>query len=185
MAKNAKIRLRAGENIGSPAAEQDHEYLGACFVAMPLVDTIKDISSHRCLILGRTGAGKSAVLWHLEHTLNNVTRVDPKEASFEYVSNSTIIQYLSDLGVDLHVFYEYLWKHILAVHVIRECLGVRTEHSFRTMLGKIQSFVRRDQRKAAVVARARADRHGSGQRDLQRGVVGAGRAGHQPALACG
>ena len=37
----------------------------------------------------------------------------------------------------------------------------------------------------AVVARARPDRHGSGQRDLQRSLVGAGRAGHQPAAAGG
>lgn len=149
--KKQRVVLRAGENIGAPAAEHDQEFLRDCFVTLPIVETICDIGSHRCIVLGRTGAGKSALLLHMESTLSSVSRIDPKEASFEHVGNSTIVRHLTEIGVDLHAFYEYLWKHIVVVHVIRECLNVRTEQGFRTLLGKIEAFVRRDQRKAAVV----------------------------------
>jgi hypothetical protein len=149
--KQSKVVLRAGESIGSPAAEHDHEYLRSCFVNLPVLGVLKDVASPRCLLLGRTGSGKSAILWHLKDTLPNVSRLDPKEASFNYVSNSTIVRHLTEIGVNLHVFYEYLWKHILTLHIIRECLDVRTEHGFGMMLDRIRVFVRRDQRKAAVV----------------------------------
>src|SRR5262245_16110637 len=107
--KHSKVTVRPGESIGSPAAEHDHEYLSQCFVNLPVVDLLKDIGSPRCLLLGRTGSGKSAILWHLENTLSNVSRLDPKEASFNFVGNSTIVRYLTEIGVNLHVFYEYLW----------------------------------------------------------------------------
>lgn len=156
--KAQRIVLRAGENIGVPAAEHDQAFLSDCFVKLPILDAIADITSHRCIVLGRTGAGKSALLLHLESVLPGASRIAPNEASFEHVGNSTIVRHLSELGIDLHAFYEYLWKHIIVVHVIRECLGVRTEQHFRLMVGKIDSFVRRDQKKAAVVKYL--ERHG-------------------------
>jgi hypothetical protein len=140
----SKIKLRAGERIGEMAAEDDAEYLAACFVEMPIIVQLKDTKSPVRLLLGRTGSGKSAVFWHLEHTCSNVSRLVPKEASFSFVANSTIIARLTDLGVNLSVFYEYLWKHMLCIHVIRECLGVKTEDHFGNLLRRLKSFVTRD-----------------------------------------
>jgi hypothetical protein len=121
------VTLRAGETIGAPAAEQDHAYLNNCFVELPIIELLKNTADPHCVLLGRTGAGKSAILWHLEKTVQHPSRIDPTEASFEYVANFTIIRYFTELGVELHVFYQYLWKHIIVIHVIRECLGVKTE----------------------------------------------------------
>ena len=149
--KPAKLKLRAGENIGSLSAEQDHEYLKDCFVDLPLAEALKDVKSPRCLLLGRTGSGKSALLWHIEHTTRNVSRVDPKEVSFEYVGNCTIVRHLTEIGVDLHVFYEYLWKHILTLHIIRECLGIRTDQGFTSLLDKVRDFMSRDRHKETVL----------------------------------
>ena len=111
MAKKAsKIKLKSGANIGSPAAETDHTYLKDCFVDLPGIEALKDVNSPRSLLLGRTGAGKSAILWHLESELEQVSRVDPKVVSFEYIGNSSIVRHVSEIGVDLHVVYQYLWK---------------------------------------------------------------------------
>lgn len=149
--KKTKLRLRAGESVGALAAEHDHENLRECFVDLPLVSTLASMDSAQCVILGRTGSGKSALLWHLENTLKNVSRVDPKEASFEYVGNSTIVRHLSELGVDLHVFYEYLWKHILTLHVIREFVGVRTDQSFASLVDRVRDFVARDRNRTIAL----------------------------------
>ena len=78
MAKKSAIKLRPGANIGAPAAEDDHAYLRDCFVDLPLVDALKDIGSPHSILLGRTGSGKSAMIWHLSETLANTSRVDPK-----------------------------------------------------------------------------------------------------------
>jgi hypothetical protein len=149
---NSTITLRAGESVGAPAAEQDHAYLQECFVQLPIIHLLKEVSDPHCIVLGRTGAGKSAILWHLERTIQHPSRIDPSEASFEYVANSTIIRYFTELGVELHVFYQYLWKHIIVVHVIRECLGVKTEASFKLLLEKLRALVSRDQKKSVVIS---------------------------------
>jgi hypothetical protein len=145
------ITLRAGESIGAAAAEQDHAYLKHCFVKLPIIDLLKDANDPHCILLGRTGAGKSAILWHLEQTVSQASRIDPAEASFEYVAYSTIVRYFTELGVELHVFYQYLWKHIIVIHVIRECLNVKTEEGFNMLLEKLRVYVLRDQKKSVVI----------------------------------
>jgi len=147
----SSITLRAGDSVGAPAAEEDHTYLTECFVELPIVELLKNVNDPHCILLGRTGDGKSAMLWHLENTVANPSRINPTEASFEYVANSTIIRYFTDLGVELHVFYQYLWKHIIVVHVIRECLGVKTEQGFSWLLDSLRDLVARDQKKSVAV----------------------------------
>lgn len=142
----SKIILRPGDIIGSMAAEDDHAFLKDCFVDLPIIQQLKDIGSPRSFLIGRTGSGKSAILWHLDQTLPHVSRLDPSEASFGYIANSTILQYLDKLGVDLTIFYEYLWKHILCLHIIRECLNLKTEERFNTFLTRIRGIATRDQR---------------------------------------
>lgn len=136
--KNSAITLRAGETIGSMAAEDDHNFLEKCFVDNPVIDQLKSNTSSRSILIGRTGAGKSAILWKLEHELSNVSRIIPKDASFDFIANSTIIQYLREQGVDLEVFYEYLWKHILCIHIIKECLDVRSDATFNNLLKRFE-----------------------------------------------
>ena len=69
------VTLRAGESIGAPAAEQDHAYLKDCFIELPILDLLKIVDDPHCILLGRTGAGKSAMLWHLEQTVQNSSRI--------------------------------------------------------------------------------------------------------------
>jgi hypothetical protein len=151
MAKKAKIRLKPGASIGQLAAEDDHKFLTDCFISHPTVDTLKDVTSHFSLLLGRTGSGKSAILWHLENSLPNVSRVHPKDIAFEYVGNSTIIRTLNELGVDLHVLYEYLWTHALTLHFIRECLGVRSNEGLGKVFDFIKTLVWRDDKRAIAL----------------------------------
>jgi energy-coupling factor transporter ATP-binding protein EcfA2 len=108
-----KITYRQGVHIGEPAAEDDELLLTSCFVEMPALQQIADMSNSKCILLGRTGSGKSALLKHLEYFHQNTIRIDPKEFAFDYISNSNILRYVMDLGCDLHILFEYLWKHVL------------------------------------------------------------------------
>ena len=101
-------------------------------------------------IAGRTGAGKSAVLWHLEQTLPNVSQIDPKDVAFQYVGNSAIIRHIAELGVDLHVLYEFLWIHILTLHITRACLGVGSKDGLLGRLANIRDYVWIDQKRKIV-----------------------------------
>jgi hypothetical protein len=144
MAKKSLIRLKAGTTIGEPAAEDDRRYLEDCFIDHPAVAALTDLTSHQSILLGRTGAGKSAILLHLESRLENVSRIDPKEVAFQYIGNSAVIREVSLLGVNLHTLFEYLWTHILTLHITRECLGIRNRDGLFGMLNNLRYFVRRD-----------------------------------------
>ena len=109
----ANVVLRKGVHIGEPAAEDDGELLMECFVELASFAQIRDISSSKCVILGRTGSGKSALLLHLEQVEEGCIRLDPKEFAFSYLSNSNIIKFVMEIGCDIHILFEYLWKHVL------------------------------------------------------------------------
>jgi hypothetical protein len=147
MGKKSKIKLKPGASIGEPAAEDDSRFLESSFINHPTIAVLKDVSSPQSVLLGRTGAGKSAILWHLENTLDHVTRINPKDVAFQYLGNSAILREVRALGVDLHTLFEYLWTHILALHVARECLGAENSRGVRGALDRLTSFVWRDQRR--------------------------------------
>jgi len=70
------------------------------------------MESSKSIILGRTGSGKTAVLYHIESSRTDVIRIDPKDIAFSYISNSNIIRFLLDIGCDLHLLFQILWKHV-------------------------------------------------------------------------
>ena len=148
--KKQTIILRPGIDIGALAAEHDGEYRSSCSVEVPAIEQITGDRNNRSILLARTGAGKSAILFHLEEKYENVSRIDPKDASFQYVSSSTIVQSLVSIGVDLHVFYEYLWKHVLCIHIVSECLGVRSNDKFQAFMRKVETLLLGDRRKEIV-----------------------------------
>jgi hypothetical protein len=61
-----KFKFRTNVNVGAPDAEQDTQYLTTCFVDIGLAQTLLDTADPRCLIIGRTGSGKTALIQHLK-----------------------------------------------------------------------------------------------------------------------
>lgn len=101
------VTVRRGMSIGQMSAEQDRRFLAECFIETGQPSQVGDIDNPKAIVLGRTGSGKSALLQHLEDTKENVARLDPENLSLNFISNSTIIRYFDDLGVDLGVFFNY------------------------------------------------------------------------------
>ena len=62
MTAQQKFTFRKHATIGAAAAEEDAKFLSECFVDTGDLEVLLDCSDRRRIILGRTGAGKSALL---------------------------------------------------------------------------------------------------------------------------
>lgn len=66
-------------SIGSNAAESDDAFLVPCFVHYPPVAQCKDVHSSGMILLGRTGAGKTAIIQHIQNSVDKTSVIDPSE----------------------------------------------------------------------------------------------------------
>jgi hypothetical protein len=116
------FKLRKAKSLGALSAEHDN-LLQAAFLDSGYLDTLLDPSAPEFLILGRTGAGKTALIKQIRKR-EGVGVVDPEELSMQHLQNSTILLWLEKSGVNLDIFYKYLWRHVCVLELIR----ARYEH---------------------------------------------------------
>ncbi|MEL6708344.1 MAG: hypothetical protein AAFP79_08675 [Pseudomonadota bacterium] len=119
------------------SAEDDEEFLKSCYINTGTSDKLSSIGNPECIALGRTGSGKSAALIHISGKQNNVRSIEPESLSLNYISNSTVIKYLEDIGIDLGIFYQLLWRHVLVVELLKmkkEFNDARNQQSWLTSL---------------------------------------------------
>jgi hypothetical protein len=113
------FRFRTTDSIGAAAAEDDDEFLDACFVDTGTLRLLENMGDRRLIVLGRTGAGKSALLAKLERLQpGRVVRISPEHLALTYVANSTILTFFSTIGVNLDPFFKLLWRHVLTVEIL-------------------------------------------------------------------
>lgn len=126
-AHQSEFRFRRTDTIGAASAEDDTEFLKTCFVETGDYENLKDQQNIRQIVLGRTGSGKSALFENLKHEeKERVISIEPDNLALNYVSNSSMIKYFSDLGVNLDPFYKLLWRHVLTVEVLRKHFGTHS-----------------------------------------------------------
>ena len=116
--KTKEYKFKINVDLGNPEAESDN-FLLEGFVTRNDYTLLSDISSSKCIILGRTGAGKSALLRKLSVDEETVHKINPESLSLRHLSNSNIIKYFTDLGVKLDLFYKVLWRHVFVVELIK------------------------------------------------------------------
>ncbi|MHC4445396.1 MAG: P-loop ATPase, Sll1717 family [Planctomycetota bacterium] len=143
----SKFRFRKHDRIGATDAEQDTNYLYKCFIDNGDLDVLRNCNDPRRIILGRTGSGKTALIMKLDEEEEHVVQISPEQLSLSYLSNSTILKYLSNIGVDLDLFYRLLWRHIFAVELIKERFRIRTETEKTNWLTRIFSQFYGDKKK--------------------------------------
>ena len=116
----SEFRFQTTDTVGAASAEDDAGFLKDCFVETDDYRILKNPSDIRQIVLGRTGSGKSALFERLKQEGHNrVVSIEPHGLALGYVSNSSVIKYFSDLGVNLDPFYKLLWRHVLTVEVLR------------------------------------------------------------------
>jgi hypothetical protein len=140
------------ENIGAAAAEDDGAFLLGSFFDSGDVGVLKDTDNNKSIVVGRTGAGKTALLIKLEETeKSSVTWLNPESLSLQYLSNSKIIQYLTELGVNLDLFYKLLWKHTIAVELVRVRYDIKDKKDSERWVDRILSHFERDKKKKDAI----------------------------------
>lgn len=131
-----EFRFARLDSLGAAAAEHDEQFLIDCFVETDEANCILDTSNPRTIVVGRTGAGKTALLRHIERSTRAIT-IEPEALALAHISNSTILRFLDELGVDLDVFFKLLWRHIIAVEILR----ARFPSDGRNFLDKLLGFI--------------------------------------------
>lgn len=136
-------RLKSSFTLGGEAAEAD-PLLEKAFFDSSDYKVIASKDDHRCFIVGRTGAGKSAALQRLEEiNPQHVIRINPVNLSLPYITNLQAIRYLDSLEVNLDTFWNTLWKHVLIVEIMRHRYNVTTSDAktnvVQTLMRKLKS----------------------------------------------
>lgn len=149
--KSNNIVFRPGINIGHISAESDSEFLFPCFVDHHALHELTDLDNSKMLLVGRTGAGKTAILRKIENDLPNVSEVELPDLAMNYIANSDIIQFLNAIDVDLDLFFQVLWKHIFCIEYIRCKFDLKNESESRSFFSSISNFFSLDQRKGKAL----------------------------------
>lgn len=134
----AKFKFRKNDQIGAAAAEED-EYLSTCFVDTGDLALLEDPSNHRIIVLGRTGSGKSALIARLcERHSQYAIEISPENLALTYVSNSTILKFFSDLGVNLDPFFKLLWRHIFTVEILNRYFQHGDDQGTKNLIDRLR-----------------------------------------------
>jgi hypothetical protein len=155
-----KFRFRSHDHIGAADAESDQAFLRDCFIDTGDVEMLLDCNDHRRIVIGRTGAGKTALLSQLSERTNRVIDVKPESLSLAYISNSTILQFVHSLGVDLDIFFKLLWRHVFTVEAIKAHFNLDSYNAKESFLERIKAHFS-EKRKQHEKALAYLERWGS------------------------
>ena len=117
-----KFKLRRGSKIGDLAAEND-KLLASAFIDQGHLDALIDTECPQFLILGRTGSGKTALIQQMKARVEHFSVLNPEELSMQYIHNSPILKELMKWGVNLDIFYKFLWRHVCVLQIIRMRYG--------------------------------------------------------------
>lgn len=145
-----KFRFKKHTDIGASDAESDDKFLKQCFIDNGDVAELLDISSAKRIIVGRTGAGKSALIKHIQDHAHHVIPLNLEELSLTYVSNSDIIRFFEDAGVDLDVFYSLLWRHVFTVELLKHRFHLSEENQ-RPLMEYLSEIFKKDKRKEQAI----------------------------------
>lgn len=145
-----KFKFRRHSSVGAAAAEEDERFLTGCFLDTGDLSTLLDCRDSKRIVLGRTGTGKTALLNQLARLKDGVV-INPESLSFNFLTNSTILQFFSEAGVKLDLFFKLLWRHVFTIELIKKRYNITNETGKRTFLTGLQNIFNRDKRKERAV----------------------------------
>ena len=83
------------------------------------------------ILLGRTGSGKTALLKMVQKKIDVYIQVKPDTFAMQYISNIPFVRELNDLGINLEIFYKFLWLHEIMSRIIKEYFAYNRKTFFR------------------------------------------------------
>ncbi len=125
------IILKENSNIGNLDAENDDSFLKENFICTSEYEELKDFSNNKMILLGRTGSGKTALVKKIEEDSDSYIIIQPSKFALEYITNVPVVAKLKSEGVNLEVFYKFLWLHEIISKIILKHLDEKghSEHA--------------------------------------------------------
>lgn len=149
--EEAKIKITRNLKLGSLDAEADTELLKKCFVDNGHLLLLTNTENPASIILGRTGSGKSALIYKIQETTQKSTKLDPNDISLKFLEHSDIIQFFEALGINLDLFYRLLWRHVLTVELLKLRYDIKNEIDTKGFLDGIFNSFSRDPAKRKAI----------------------------------
>lgn len=134
------FKLSSSTSIGTADATQDR-LLSETFFDNGALGNLTDVFSPESLIVGRTGAGKTALIEKLLETQPHVINIDPDHLSLGYLVDSSLLRFFYDSGVKMDLFYKLLWNHIFIVEILRERYDINNEINRVGMFSRFSDFI--------------------------------------------
>ncbi|MBN8431010.1 hypothetical protein JF535_09135 [Microbulbifer salipaludis] len=128
-------------SVGEADAENDTQFLAECFVDIGDYEVVENTENSQSIVLGRTGIGKSALIEQLENNSERVIRIEPEALALRHISNSTILKFFEEIGVNLDIFYNLLWQHTFAVELIKNKYNIDSAHAKTKFIDQISSLL--------------------------------------------
>ncbi|WP_204799826.1 P-loop ATPase, Sll1717 family [Nitrosomonas nitrosa] len=144
------FRIRKNASIGDSEAEYDASFLDVCYTDTGDLETLINFSNPHRIIVGRTGTGKSALIYKISQE-ENVIEIKPESLSLNYLSNSDMIPLLENAGIKLDIFYTLLWRHVFTVELLKKKFKLTNEDNTTNW---INSFLSRLKAKDKTKERA-------------------------------
>jgi hypothetical protein len=98
-------------------------------------------------LLGSTGIGKTAILRMIEQQADHVQFIELLDMSMSCLANSDAIHFLRKLDIDLSLFFQALWRHVLCIEFIKPAVPVESEDKSRFFVNRIINTIMPDKKK--------------------------------------
>lgn len=147
----AGFRFKKNDRVGEAAAEDDDKFLFDCFVDTGDLDILRDCSSPQRIIVGRTGSGKSALIRLLASREEHVISLAPEQLALGYLSNSEVIRFFEEAGANLDLFYQLLWRHVLAIELVKSKYKITNDLSQKSFLSSLGQLFQKDKAKQQAI----------------------------------
>ncbi|EBO3466477.1 DNA repair protein, partial [Salmonella enterica subsp. enterica serovar Senftenberg] len=90
------IIIRQNFKIGELDAESDTLLLENCFIDSGYLSKLLNPSDTSSIVIGRTGAGKSALLHMVANKAHKYKKLDPNDISIGFLEHSDIISFFEE-----------------------------------------------------------------------------------------
>jgi len=137
---SADCIITKGLKIGELDAEADADLLDSCYMNNGQLEQAMNVYDTSSVILGRTGAGKSALIYKISQLAEHSVILDPNDISIRFLEHSNIIQFFNELGVKLDLFYRILWRHILTVELLKLRYDIKDKNESTNFLSRFTGW---------------------------------------------
>lgn len=138
----SNIVFKRNMNIGTGTAENDGEFLRECFIETPEYQSVLDFDDKKMILLGRTGCGKTAIINMVEKDVDIFISVKPDTFALQYINNIPFIKAMKEEGINLEIFYKFLWLHEIISNIIKQYFAYNKKDFFKAFTEKLCSNTR-------------------------------------------